>query len=152
LSVVLDNLVKHALTPHLGHEDQENVQTYRWSEARTQSVRALSKVVHTVGYNATIDSFADRQHFNKVLECLLQAMDEYTLDNRGDIGAWVREASMTALFEIITQCPKELLIPHQVQQAVVGFMQQAVEKIDRTRGLAGRLCCKMIHTPSPTTH
>ncbi|XP_034474683.1 tubulin-specific chaperone D [Drosophila innubila] len=152
LSAVLDNLVKHALTPHSAHDDHENVQTYRWSEARTQSVRALSKVVQTVGYNATIDSFADRRHFNKVMECLLQALDEYTLDNRGDIGAWVREASMTALFEIITQCPKDMLMPQHVQQTVVGFMQQAVEKIDRTRGLAGRLCCKMIHVQPALPH
>ncbi|EDW63994.1 tubulin-specific chaperone D [Drosophila virilis] len=153
LNAVLDNLVKHALAPQGAYDDHENVQTYRWSEARTQSVRALSKVVHTVGYDAAIqDSFADRQHFNKVVECLLQAMDEYTLDNRGDIGAWVREAAMQALYELATQCPRDMLTPQQVHQIVVGFMQQAVEKIDRTRGLAGRLCCKLIHAQPAIPH
>ncbi|KAH8392467.1 hypothetical protein KR215_009267 [Drosophila sulfurigaster] len=146
LSAVLDNLVKHSLPPQVAHEEHENVQTYRWSEARKESVHALRKLVQTVGYEtSTGDSFGNRQHFNKVIECLLQGLDEYTLDNRGDIGAWVREAAMTALYEIITQCPKELLLPQHVHQTMVGFMQQAVEKIDRTRGLAGRLCCRLIH-------
>jgi len=55
LPAIMDSLVKHSLTPlqavlvgEMG--DRENIQTYRWSEARTESVRALTKVVKTVGY------------------------------------------------------------------------------------------------------
>jgi hypothetical protein len=29
--------------------------------------------------------------------CLLEGLTEYTMDSRGDIGAWVREAAMTGL-------------------------------------------------------
>uniref|UniRef100_A0A6P4E891 Tubulin-specific chaperone D n=1 Tax=Drosophila rhopaloa TaxID=1041015 RepID=A0A6P4E891_DRORH len=150
LPAVLDSLVKHSLTPLqavLNSEmgGRENIQTNRWSEARTESVRALLKVVKTVGYTDEIDSFAERKNFNKVIGCLLKALDEYTLDNRGDIGAWVREAAMSSLYEIVTQCPCDLLVPEHVHEIVVGFMQQAVEKIDRTRGLGGRLCCQLIH-------
>ncbi|EDX03409.1 tubulin-specific chaperone D [Drosophila simulans] len=150
LQAILDSLVKHSLTPlqavlvgEMG--DRENIQAYRWSEARTQSVLALTKLVKTVGYAGGIDSFAEPKNFNKVIECLLKALQEYTLDNRGDIGAWVREAAMSSLYEIITTCPPDLLAPEQVHEIVVGFMQQAVEKIDRTRGLGGRLCCQLIH-------
>lgn len=56
LPAVLDSLVKHSLTPLqamvlLGESgDRENIQTYRWSEARTESVKALTKVVKAVGY------------------------------------------------------------------------------------------------------
>ncbi|EDV57417.1 tubulin-specific chaperone D [Drosophila erecta] len=150
LPAIMDSLVKHCLTPlqavlvgEMG--DRENIQTYRWSEARTQSVRALTKLVKTVGYGGGIDSFAETKNFNKVIECLLKALEEYTLDNRGDIGAWVREAAMSSLYEIVTTCPPDLLAQEQVHKIVVGFMQQAVEKIDRTRGLGGRLCCQLIH-------
>jgi len=52
---------------------------------------------------------------------------------------------MSSLYEIVTQCPPDLLTSELVQHVVVGFMQQAVEKIDRTRGLGGRLCCQLIH-------
>ncbi|XP_017009809.2 tubulin-specific chaperone D [Drosophila takahashii] len=150
LAAVMDSLVKHSLTPlqavivgEMG--DRENIQTYRWSEARTESVRALTKVVKTVGYEGGIYSFAEPANFNKVMKCLLKALDEYTLDNRGDIGAWVREAAMSSLYEIVTQCPPALLTSEHVHLIVAGFMQQAVEKIDRTRGLGGRLCCQLIH-------
>lgn len=30
-------------------------------------------------------------------DCYLLALKEYTIDSRGDIGAWVREAAMTGL-------------------------------------------------------
>lgn len=153
LTSIVDNLVKHALVPHCAYEDHESGQTYRWSEARTHSVQALSNVVKTVGYDSSLScSFADRLHFDKVVQCLLRALDEYTLDNRGDIGAWVREAAMQALYELVTECPADLLTPLHVQQIVVGFMQQSVEKIDRTRGLAGRLCCQLIHTEPAIPH
>lgn len=49
-------------------------------------------------------------------------------------------------------CPKDILEPEQIHQIVVGFMQQAVEKIDRTRGLAGRLLCQMIHLEPPVPY
>ncbi|EDW03869.1 tubulin-specific chaperone D [Drosophila grimshawi] len=142
---ILDNLVKHALIPQVAYDDHENIQTHRWSEARAQSVRALSKMVKSVGYDGEKHSFDNEAHFRKVVDCLLLALDEYTLDNRGDIGAWVREAAMNALFELITECPNYMHGPFNVPRIVLGFMQQAVEKIDRTRGLAGRLLCRLIH-------
>ncbi|XP_030384442.1 tubulin-specific chaperone D [Scaptodrosophila lebanonensis] len=158
LEYILDSLVRHSLTPlqaviagDIRLQNHETVQTYRWSEARTKSVQALTQIVKTVGYEG-MNSFSEPQHFKKVIECLLKAMDEYTLDNRGDIGAWVREAAMTAAFDIITSCPHSLLSSTHVHQIVVGFMQQAVEKIDRTRGLAGRLCCELIHTEPRVPH
>ena len=33
-------------------------------------------------------------------ECYLACLEDYTLDRRGDIGAWVREAAMTALAQL----------------------------------------------------
>ncbi|KAH8289902.1 hypothetical protein KR018_000977 [Drosophila ironensis] len=151
LPALLDSLVKHSLTPlqavlvaQMGG-NCENIQTYRWSEARSESVRALTNVVKTVGYGGGPDSFSDPENFNKVLNCLLKALEEYTLDNRGDIGAWVREAAMNALYEIVTECPPEMLTAAHMYHILVGFFQQSVEKIDRTRGLAGRLACKLVH-------
>lgn len=42
-------------------------------------------------------SFGNPKYFNKVVDCLIKALNEYTLDNRGDIGAWVREAAMNGI-------------------------------------------------------
>ncbi|XP_061386956.1 tubulin-specific chaperone D [Musca vetustissima] len=156
---ILENLIKHSLTPYqaicVGEtvKEQEAQSTQDWSEARRDSVKALSNLVKNVGFeNNTRVSFANLKYLTRVIDCYLKAMDEYTLDNRGDIGAWVREAAMSAIFELIKICPKDILQPQQIHQIVVGFMQQAVEKIDRTRGLAGRLLCQMIHLDPAVPH
>jgi len=33
----------------------------------------------------------------EVYECLFNGMEDYTTDKRGDVGSWVRDASMLAL-------------------------------------------------------
>lgn len=75
-------------------------------------------------------------------------LTEYTQDNRGDIGAWVREASMTGLQTLTlilgSQRPTILCIDI-VRKLATGIVQQAVEKIDRTRALAGKVFYNLIH-------
>lgn len=41
------------------------------------------------------------KHSTKVLRCLLECALEYTMDDRGDIGVWVREAAVNGLEVII---------------------------------------------------
>lgn len=123
----------------------DSVNETNWSEARRDSVRALSNVMKTIGFDGTNEWFSDSMFLDKVFKCLLTAMQEYTVDNRGDIGAWVREAAMNALFKLIIACPNELLKMEVVHAVTAGLVQQAVEKIDRTRALAGKLFCKLIY-------
>lgn len=110
LDKVLEVLIKSALPPEgqlhallemnptaaniaLQQSNQENIITVKWSEARRDAIRALTKVVETVGFDGE-DSIRANNRIDKVFNCLLKALGEYTLDNRGDIGAWVREAAM----------------------------------------------------------
>lgn len=37
------------------------------------------------------------EHSNAVLRCLLDCALEYTMDHRGDVGVWVREAAINSL-------------------------------------------------------
>jgi len=37
------------------------------------------------------------EYSNAVLHCLLDCALEYTMDHRGDVGVWVREAAITSL-------------------------------------------------------
>lgn len=85
---------------------------------------------------------------NKICNCFFNGLNEYTQDKRGDIGAWVREASMTAL-----QTLTMLLVKHKVAfltetlitKITANIAQQAVERIDRTRALAGRIFYNFVH-------
>lgn len=155
LREVLLTLMAHSLTPAERREFFSGSNTLRhesptlenWAEARRDSVKALINVIQTVSYQsiATLEPFNDENSIlDRVFQCFFSALQEYTVDNRGDIGAWVREAAMNALFKLITTIPHDLLEPAKVHQVVTGLVQQAVEKIDRTRALAGKLFCNLI--------
>lgn len=149
-SEVITTLIAHSLTPaerksffaHVIPAESSNVNN--WAEARRDSVKALINVVLSLSYERIVASNG-RSFIDQVSKCLLIALQEYTIDNRGDIGAWVREASMEALFKFVTTIPHELLGPNTVHAIVSGLMQQAVERIDRTRAVAGKLFSRLIH-------
>ncbi|KAG7308254.1 hypothetical protein JYU34_006933 [Plutella xylostella] len=113
--------------------------TAKWAEARRDAALALSAVLQTT----------DRLDLApEVIAALLEALDEYTVDMRGDIGAWVREASMTGLLSVCRQCAvsaPQVLTPDVVSGIMTRLAQQAVEKIDRTRALAGRIFTAFIY-------
>lgn len=153
ISVVITTLIINALTPldrrkvlsdeELNSLTINNIEN-NWSEARRDSVKALSNVIKTIDFDDN-GYLTDDAVLDKIFNCLLIAIQEYTIDNRGDIGAWVREASMNALYRLVSGCPKDRLKADIVHIIATGFVQQAVEKIDRTRALAGKLFCKLIY-------
>eukprot|EP00249_Psilotum_nudum_P020538 c27747_g1_i1 orf=323-4195(+) len=80
----------------------------RDAETRVNAVRGLTAVCNCI-FKAGKGFFLSRVTGNKspisvireqVIECLLNALEDYAVDNRGDVGSWVREASM----EGIEQC------------------------------------------------
>lgn len=163
LDQIIDCLVKYCQVPRPSvlqettsdgsGKQPENLITFKWSEARRESVRSLSNIVQTVGFSCDSEnSISNAKYFDKVFQCYMKALEEYSVDNRGDIGAWVREAAMNALYQLFTTCPKSILRPEHVQLVLLGLVQQAVEKIDRTRGLAGRLFCSLVNFEPPIPH
>lgn len=67
--------------------------TVKWAEARRDAVIGLTEVCQTVGVIDGVESVV-----GQIIEAFLDCLSEYTTDLRGDIGAWVREASMTGEF------------------------------------------------------
>lgn len=149
---ILLALISHSLTSAdrqlFLHEEIQDVNTVaNWAEARKESVKALANVIISIGISeiAEMQLMEGEKALDTIFHCLFLALNEYTIDNRGDIGAWVREAAMNALYKLIVAMPKELLDEKIVHDVVSGLLQQAVEKIDRTRALAGKLFCKIIY-------
>lgn len=152
LADVLITLVTHSLTPadqqtFLKIEVSNGATVANWSEARRDCVKALLNVIQNVGYDAikNFELIGFGNAMETVFNCFLLALHEYTTDNRGDIGAWVREAAMNALYKLIVTVPHDALDEKKVHAIICGLLQQAVEKIDRTRALAGKLFCKIIY-------
>ncbi|BFZ03564.1 hypothetical protein BsWGS_06603 [Bradybaena similaris] len=126
----------------------------KMAEARRDALKALSSVCMTVNVdpNGDPESVVCKDNVTVIYGALLQAMKDYTLDSRGDIGAWVREAAMQALHDIsglIVQVDSSLLSPNICKQMFCSLVQQAVEKIARTRCLAGILFTKLLYHKPP---
>lgn len=121
--------------------------TQKWAESRRDAVIGLTEVCQTQGIVNGVE-----EYLGEIVQALLECLSEYTIDMRGDIGAWVREASMTGLLSICRQCAIEaphLISPEIIKEIMSGVAQQAVEKIDRTRAHAGRIFTSFIYNDPP---
>ena len=105
--------------------------TEKWAEGRRDAIIAINKIIETNKVSGELNEF--------IVEAMIKCLDDYTLDRRGDIGAWVREAAMNALTSIA-----ELNLVKALDRIMPRFAQQAVEKIDRTRGLAAKNFAKLL--------
>ena len=116
--------------------------TEAWAEARREAVKALAMVA------ATTMKKLDPRLVPHLYDCFLHSLEDYTIDRRGDTGAWVREAAMSALetltLALLTQGSDK--VPASiVTQVMPCLVQQAVEKIARTRGHAGKAFHILLH-------
>lgn len=83
---------------------------------------------------------------NEVMQSLLKALNDYSVDNRGDVGSWVREAAMEAL-ERCTYilCKRELFDANLAIGLVSGIVKQAVEKMDKLREVAAKVLHRILY-------
>lgn len=112
----------------------------KWAQSRRDAIKALTEICKSV----KLDYYST--NLENIYECFFVGLSDYTQDTRGDIGAWVREAAMTGL-QVLTILLEGtgLLTPSLVEKTVRGVVQQAVERIDRTRALAGVVFSTLLH-------
>nr|POE72146.1 hypothetical protein CFP56_12022 [Quercus suber] len=102
-------------------------------ERRVVGVRALTLVV---------ESAADGLHtnasiFQLICQATHQGMNDYTIDERGDIGSLVRLQAIACAHGIITATPAES--PHEAPALLrCDILRLSLEKLDRVRLLAAR--------------
>eukprot|EP00088_Acartia_fossae_P032718 TRINITY_DN33473_c0_g2_i1.p1 TRINITY_DN33473_c0_g2~~TRINITY_DN33473_c0_g2_i1.p1 ORF type:complete len:502 (-),score=89.06 TRINITY_DN33473_c0_g2_i1:224-1729(-) len=119
--------------------------TEKWAESRRDAVKALTNVV------TKPEIVLSTEMTHTVYDCFLVCLEDYTLDRRGDVGAWVREAALSGIEQLTIKllAKSTAAVPAAVvAQFMPCLAQQAVEKIDRTRGLAGRIFHHLLHAKS----
>ncbi|XP_078041667.1 tubulin folding cofactor D isoform X2 [Augochlora pura] len=122
----------------------------KWAESRKEAIHALIMVCQTLGVKE-----ADKWEIfvHDLYNCYLLALKEYTIDSRGDIGAWVREAAMTGLHmltNLVFQANLLSVLNEELMAKVIGGVaQQAVERIDGIRAQAGSVFSALIHNDPP---
>lgn len=151
------------------------------AETRVNSVRALVCVCETLTRDSSKQSseYNSIYYFikNDVMRALFDALDDYAVDNRGDVGSWVRVAAMDALEKCtyilckydsdgLIKGPnlKHLSVPDEddliasnqffplfdekiATNLIKGIAKQAVEKMVKIRGIAARTLQRIIHYP-----
>ncbi|XP_064818043.1 tubulin-specific chaperone D-like, partial [Oncorhynchus masou masou] len=125
-----------------------------FTEARRDAAKAMAQVCVTAGVSAqgASDSMVCEGNVSAVYRALLDCMTDYTLDSRGDVGAWVREAAMTSLMEVtlcVVATAPQLLSPDLVNGMMCSLAQQSAEKIDRYRAHAGSVFVRLLHSNNP---
>lgn len=83
----------------------------------------------------------------------LKALQDYTIDSHGDIGSRVREAAMHGVTMLLLRERERPSLPSSdVAAAVAALVQQAMEKIDRTRAVAGNSLLDLLYATPPVPH
>ncbi|XP_011051953.1 PREDICTED: tubulin-specific chaperone D [Acromyrmex echinatior] len=127
--------------------------TLKWAESRKEALHSLTMILQTLG----IDEANKWQPFvPDIYDCYLLALKEYTIDSRGDIGAWVREAAMIGLHimtNLVSQAKLFSVLNEDLMTGIIGgIAQQAVERIDGIRAQAGTVFSALIHSDPPLTN
>ncbi|XP_063977643.1 tubulin-specific chaperone D [Diachasmimorpha longicaudata] len=121
-------------------------ETSKWAESRKKALQSLTMAMQTLGVE---EVRTWRPFVTQMFRCYLLALKEYTIDSRGDIGAWVREAAMSGLHvltNLVAQANiSEILNQEMMTEIIGGIAQQAVERIDRTRVQAGMVFSGLLY-------
>lgn len=143
--------------PALIRATQITPETNTWAQARQQAITSIIRLVDTVGIQK--DGKESEQvcegNLGSIYQALLRSLDDYTMDRRGDIGAWVREAAITALQTLTKMVLAKdpcLLSEEIVGEMMARVCQQAAERIDRTRKVAGTAFAALLHSSPKLPH
>ncbi|KAG6890812.1 hypothetical protein C0995_003245 [Termitomyces sp. Mi166 len=125
-------------------------------EARRNCYTAISRIISTIGGN--IPRYLSAGVLTSLFECLLNGLDDYSTDQRGDVGSWIRIAcirSLTTSIEVLMRNARTIaafhtyLPPSVVHSAISGILKQGVERLDNVRQEAGECFLRLFYTPLP---
>ncbi|XP_057570643.1 tubulin-specific chaperone D isoform X2 [Hippopotamus amphibius kiboko] len=125
-----------------------------FAESRRDALKAIARICQTVGVRAggTPDEAVCRENVSQIYCTMLDCLNDYTTDSRGDVGAWVREAAMTSLMDLtllLGRDEPELIEAPVCRRVMCCLAQQASEKIDRFRAHAARVFLALLHWDGP---
>lgn len=147
-------LFGQALGLLLSYADCEKPITGTKIEMRRNAIESLVSLLTNL--DEAFDDFVSPEQFSSVIGVLLSGLRDYTTDERGDVGSWVRSSSLKCLETLIDFCtgvPSR--IPRYttrkvVKEVLVEILKQTVESIDSLRERAwyttSRLLCEALST------
>jgi hypothetical protein len=90
----------------------------------------------------------------QIIRALLNGLEDYTVDERGDVGSWARLACTKGLGQIailfLAESSLEInkwLPTHTYHEIVAGILKQGVERLNNLRVEAGKQLVTLLKAP-----
>ncbi|KAG9121768.1 hypothetical protein FRC07_002140, partial [Ceratobasidium sp. 392] len=122
-------------------------------EARRNSITSLADIVTRI--MRTSPNLLSST-MSKIYAVILSGLEDYAVDQRGDVGSWVRIASLRAiasvseaLFSRKNDLPsfEDYLPPAAWYNAIGGVLKQGAERLDNVRAVAGEQLMILVWSP-----
>ncbi|VDN56641.1 unnamed protein product [Dracunculus medinensis] len=108
-----------------------------WAYGRRACVIAITNIMKIVDINLIKDR-------SRILDCIIRALDDYTVDHRGDVGRVLRESSMLAFITILPIMQQFPELSSLIDLAICKIVQQSCEKIDAIRQCAAHVINELL--------
>ncbi|CAG8736301.1 24921_t:CDS:10 [Gigaspora margarita] len=92
--------------------------------------------------------------FDKIINAYFMGLEDYSTDQRGDVGSWVREACMNGFSEVcslialldLNESDCEPWLSDELSIKIFSnLLKQSVERIDKIRSCAGRILLEFLY-------
>jgi hypothetical protein len=98
----------------------------------------------------------NKGNFERVMKSLVDGLDDYTVDERGDVGSWVRISSIKALggsTQLIMRSPLNDWVPRDLYlQIWAGLLKQGAERLDNVRTEVERQLLQLLRLVESMKH
>ncbi|KAJ1583910.1 hypothetical protein NDA11_001396 [Ustilago hordei] len=116
-------------------------------EVRRNAVDSITRAV--VGLQDRFTGICTSALLWNVVESMLVGLQDYSTDQRGDVGSWVRLSCIAGLRQILILLKetetKSWLTDEEFQKAIGAMWKQAAERIDHVRHTAGTSVLAVYH-------
>ncbi|KAL0945858.1 hypothetical protein HGRIS_012143 [Hohenbuehelia grisea] len=125
-------------------------------EARRNCFEAIPQIYRTLA--KSISQYISPETTADLFQVLLDGLKDYSSDERGDVGSWIRVAcvrGLTEVSEVLIRHAKDLpdfeayLSPHRYHAAIAGILKQGVERLDNVRQDAGACFLRLLRLSPP---
>lgn len=121
-------------------------------ETRRNAIISLATICKKLGNS--IKRVISKPVFDKIINAYFMGLEDYSTDQRGDVGSWVREACMNGFSEVcslitlldLNESDCEPWLSDELSIKIFSnLLKQSVERIDKIRSCAGRILLEFLY-------
>ncbi|MBW0479625.1 hypothetical protein O181_019340 [Austropuccinia psidii MF-1] len=131
---------------------QNNSNSIMVIEVTRNALESLVSIVINSGSQA--EQVCSPKQFLRLMTALVEGLANYTTDQRGDVGSWVRTSSLTGLAELLEYCAQSSSRVHNyldqtlLQSIIASVLKQTLDSIDSVRELAWKIMSRIVMAAS----